>query len=202
MLTVPLCSQHWEPHHWQSVAARQHLGLSSSTKRCGSSNWSPYSHSQMVSIYLQCRRPGFDPWVGKIPWRRKWHPTLVLLPGKSHGRRSLIGYSPCGHKESDRTEQLHFHSHLHGPKEMIPDTKGWPQANEPELRSTRSWRLFPEMRWEPRCEPENLVQSSLFSQEVLACFSVCGSEKAAHWAFVNNLHKRFSFSFYTETYKN
>ena len=39
-------------------------------------------------------RPGFDPWVGKIPWRRKWQPTPVLLPWESHGRRSLVGYSP------------------------------------------------------------------------------------------------------------
>ena len=45
--------------------------------------------------------------VGKIPWRRKWHPTPVLLPGKSHGWRSLVGYSPWGHKQSDMTERLH-----------------------------------------------------------------------------------------------
>ena len=64
------------------------------------------------SVCLQCRRPRFDPWVGKIPWRRKWHPTPVLLPGKSHGRRSLVGYSPWGRKESDMTERLHFHFSL------------------------------------------------------------------------------------------
>ena len=39
-----------------------------------------------------------------IIWRRQWHPTPVLLPGKSHGQRSLVGYSPWGHKESDTTE--------------------------------------------------------------------------------------------------
>ena len=44
-------------------------------------------------VCLQCRRPGFSPWVGKLPWRRKWQPTAVSLPGKSHGRRSL--YLPC-----------------------------------------------------------------------------------------------------------
>ena len=38
--------------------------------------------------------PGFTPWVGKIPWRRKWQPTSVFLPGKSYGQRSLAGYSP------------------------------------------------------------------------------------------------------------
>ena len=42
----------------------------------------------------QCRRCGFNPWVRKIPWRRKWYPTLVFLPGKSHGQRRLVDYSP------------------------------------------------------------------------------------------------------------
>ena len=45
------------------------------------------------------------PEVRKIPWRRKWQPTPVFLPGKSHGQRSLVGYSPWGHKELDTTEQ-------------------------------------------------------------------------------------------------
>jgi len=40
----------------------------------------------------------FDPWVGKIPWRRKWQPTPVFLLEKPHGQRSLVGYSPCGHR--------------------------------------------------------------------------------------------------------
>ena len=44
--------------------------------------------------------------------RYKWHPTPVLLPGKSHGRRSLVGGSPWGRTESDTTEQLHFHFSL------------------------------------------------------------------------------------------
>ena len=44
--------------------------------------------------------------IGKIPWRRKWQPTPVFLPGESHGQRSLGGYSPWGHKELDTTEQL------------------------------------------------------------------------------------------------
>ena len=44
-----------------------------------------------------------------LRWRRWWHPTPVLLPGKSHGQRSLVGCSPCGHQESNTTEWLHFH---------------------------------------------------------------------------------------------
>ena len=45
-------------------------------------------------------------------WRRQWHPTPVLLPGKSHGQRSLVGGSPWGREESDMTERLHFHFSL------------------------------------------------------------------------------------------
>ena len=44
--------------------------------------------------YRRHKRRGFDPWVGKIPWRRAWQPTLVFLPGKSYGQRSLVGYDP------------------------------------------------------------------------------------------------------------
>ena len=54
----------------------------------------------------QCRRHkrrGFDPWVGTIPWRRAQPPTSEFLFGKSHGQRSLAGYSPCGQKELDDT---------------------------------------------------------------------------------------------------
>ena len=53
----------------------------------------------------QYRRGRFNPWVGKIPWRSKWQPTPVFLPGKSHGQKSLLGHSPWGHKESDMIEK-------------------------------------------------------------------------------------------------
>ena len=62
----------------------------------------------------QCRRHrrlGFDPWVGKIPWRRKWQCTPVFLPGKFHGQKSLAGYNPWGLKETDMTERTHTHTH-------------------------------------------------------------------------------------------
>ena len=57
----------------------------------------------------QCRRLGFDLWVRKIPWGRKWQPIPVFLPGKFYRQRSLVGCSPWGHKESDMTEQLSTH---------------------------------------------------------------------------------------------
>ena len=55
---------------------------------------------------LEGGRPGLSPWVGKIPWRRAWQPTPVLLPGEPHGQRSLAGYSLWGRKEWDTTERL------------------------------------------------------------------------------------------------
>ena len=54
----------------------------------------------------QHRRHGFDPYVGKIPWSRKWQPTPVFLPGEFHGQSILVGYCPWGLKESDLTKQL------------------------------------------------------------------------------------------------
>ena len=67
----------------------------------------------------QCRRSRrcrFNPWVRKIPWRRKWQPTPVFLPGETRGQRSLDGYSPWGRKASDTTECMHTintHTYIH-----------------------------------------------------------------------------------------
>ena len=72
----------------------------------------PLQYCKVISLQLikkkkesicQCRRWGFSPQVGKIPWRRKQQPTPVFLPGKSQGQKSLVGYCPWGHKvgESD-----------------------------------------------------------------------------------------------------
>ena len=56
---------------------------------------------------IRHKRPGFDPWVRKIPWRRKWQPSPLFLPGKSHGQRSLAGQSPQGRKKRDTIEHTH-----------------------------------------------------------------------------------------------
>ena len=63
---------------------------------------------QSIKSLLQCGWPGFDPWVGKNPRRRKWQPTPEFLPGEFHGQRS-----PWGHKESDTTEWLAFTIFIH-----------------------------------------------------------------------------------------
>ena len=59
----------------------------------------------------RCKRHGFDPWVGKIPWSKKWQPTPVFLPGKFHWQRSLAGYCLRRHKELDMTARLNTHPH-------------------------------------------------------------------------------------------
>ena len=64
----------------------------------------------------QCRRHktcGFNLWVRKIPWRRKWQLTLIFLPGKSHEQRSLVSYGPWSCKELDTTEWMSAHTHTH-----------------------------------------------------------------------------------------
>ena len=62
------------------------------------------SSKELTCPCRRFKRHRFNPWVGKIPWRRAWQPTPVFLPGKFHGQRSLAGYSLWGCKESDATE--------------------------------------------------------------------------------------------------
>ena len=59
------------------------------------------SGKEHVCRHRRLKRCEFDPWIGKIPWRRTWQPTPVFLPGKSHEQRSLMGYSPWAHKDPD-----------------------------------------------------------------------------------------------------
>ena len=62
------------------------------------------SGKESTCQWRRCRRYGFNPWVKKIPWRRKPQPTLVFLPGRFNEQRSLVGYSPRGCKKLDKTE--------------------------------------------------------------------------------------------------
>ena len=81
------------------------------------------------SVCLQCGRPGFDPWVGKIPWRRKWQPTPVLLPGKSHRWRSLVSYSPWGHRQCYSISKTTASALLTTPKPLT----GWITNKQSEI---------------------------------------------------------------------
>ena len=75
-------------------------------------NWSSLT-AQLLRICLQCQRPGFDPWVGKIPWRRTCNPLQYSCLKNPHRQRSLVGYSPWSHKESNMTEQLSTAQHVY-----------------------------------------------------------------------------------------
>ena len=64
------------------------------------------SGKELAGFFMQeskCRH-GFNPWIGKISWKKAWKPTPVFLPGESHGQRNLAGYSPLGCEESDTTK--------------------------------------------------------------------------------------------------
>ena len=77
---------------------------------------SAVSIAQTVKNLPAMQRPGCDPWVGKLLWRREWQSTPVFLPKESHGQRSLAGYSLWGRQELDTTERLthtHIHTHTH-----------------------------------------------------------------------------------------
>ena len=69
------------------------------------------SSKESASQWRRHRRHGLELWIRKIPWRRKWQPTPVFLPGKLHGHRGLVGYRPWGRKKSDTTEPTE-HAHI------------------------------------------------------------------------------------------
>ena len=96
--------------------------------------------------YRRLKRHGFDPWVGKIPWSRKWQPTPVLLPGKFHGQRSLEGYGLWGCKGSDTTwatntflVQSNYHYYF---QYQYSSTLAWkiPWTEKPGGLQTMGWQ--------------------------------------------------------------
>ena len=79
-------------------------------------------------------RPGFNPWVVKIPWRRAWQSTPVFLPGESHGQRSLEGCSPWGCKETDTTELVST--------AQLAESDGQVAQRQKQLESVHRWAAF------------------------------------------------------------
>ena len=88
---------------WRISGTREPGGLPS----VGSQNRTRLKRlSSSSSQCRRCKRPRFDPWVRKIPWRRTWQPTPVFLSGKFQGQRSLVSYNLWGSQESDTTESI------------------------------------------------------------------------------------------------
>ena len=115
----------------------------------------------------RCRKHGINPWVRKIPWRRKWQPTPVFFPGKSHGQRSLVGCSPHGVVKSQTqlsehtfTRKAHysvFSSFLiHCPK-LVRNHFGLPESISQKIMaphtSTLAWKI-------PWTEEPGMLQST------------------------------------------
>ena len=117
MSTYRCANTYYYMHHMHSIYFHKHMHTHAFT--C--TNKHPYMQKSggflggpmVKESTFQCRRLVFDSSIGKILWRRNWHPTPVFLPGKSHGQRSLVGCSPWGHKELDTTMALSKHACIH-----------------------------------------------------------------------------------------
>ena len=100
--------------------------------------WASTGSSAVKNLTAKCRRPEFHPWVRKIPQRRKWQPTPVYLPRKSHRERSLGGYSPWSHKRVRHdlvTKQQHASCTAQPSKLLYP-------KNSKELYSNKTSWLY------------------------------------------------------------
>ena len=84
----------------------------------------------------------FNPWVRKIPWRRKWKPTPVFFLEKSHGQRNLAGYPPWSHKESDVTQRLSTST-----PQRLWFGHFWRLAQKPACLTSATWILMPVVHW-------------------------------------------------------
>ena len=111
----------------------------------------------MVKSLPEMLETRFIPWVRRIPWRKKWQPKSVILLGKPRGQKSLVGYSPQGHKESDTTERLRFTSlHFERKRCVKDESKNFGLSNTLEeqnyhqLNWERVWRETPEV-WVWEC---------------------------------------------------
>ena len=108
----------------------------------------------------ETQETGFDPWVGKIPWSRKWQPTPVFMPRKFHGQRSLVGYNPWGRKASDANENTHNNP-------VYTQHRGVLRGREPILSSLRTTRRDRDLlggRWPTRERHEyNVTEAFLGS---------------------------------------
>ena len=102
---------------------------------------------------------GSNPWVGKIPRRREWHPTPVFLPGESQGQRSLAGYSPWGLKELDTTEQLTLSLHKRKNWDVESSSYKVTRPSLIELGFERGSRM-PDLHSHPLCLPSSFPSVS------------------------------------------
>ena len=104
---LPSMGSHRVGHDWSDLAA-----AAAATNKC----WLPRWDTEPTCQCRRHERPGFDPWVRKIPRRREQQPTPVFLPGESHGQRSLVGYCPRATKSWTQLKWLSTHKHARRPE--------------------------------------------------------------------------------------
>ena len=136
--------------------------------RCGGLPYSSDSKESACNSADLGLIPGFNPWVRKIPWGRKWQPTPIFLPEESHGQRSLAGYSPWGLKELDMTEQL---THTSSDVGCLPHTE--------DLRAT-SLHLWAQFLLSPLLSGIMVLLSSCSSHWTAPWFRW----SLSHWQFL------------------
>ena len=97
--------------------------------------------AQQLRICLQYRKPGFNPQVGKMPWRRDWQPIPVFLPGDFHGQRSLAGSGPWGRRVRHNWRTNRYIQHTQSPKTQLLPVWADAGAGKPESESWL-WHLL------------------------------------------------------------
>ena len=102
-------SKLWQPQPSANIG-NYPLGSKTALRLTAPDLYLPWRWHSGKESTCQCRRRGFNPWVGTIRWRRKWQPTPIFLPREFHEQRSLAGFSPWGHIESDRTYWVSTHN--------------------------------------------------------------------------------------------
>ena len=112
--------------------------------------------AQTVRNLLAMRRPRFDPWVRKIIWSKEWQPAPIFLPVKSHGQRSLAGYSLWGRKDSDMAESLTLLLALPG-SDACSQTALGSTLSGPDLQDSWAMTWWPWGQWNPESCPVSLV---------------------------------------------
>ena len=153
-----------------------------------------YNHFQETSLVAQMvkhlptmRETGFDPWVEKILWRRKWQPTPVFLPGKFHGQRSQVGYSPWGHKRVRHDLETKQQQIVHRVVKYLKDN----ERHKP-VQNQITWEDVPVAHPETNFFGPFQSLSQVFLTEVKKYYlsSLSGSRmQIAHWPSLLNQKK-------------
>ena len=131
-------------------------------------NWTELKWLSCKEPACQCRRHRFDPWIWKTPWRRKWQPTPVFLPGESQGQSSLADYSPWSHKESDTNERLSMNTARKSTWKVPPPPQLLILRNNSSIYGARishqhtSFKLY-------RFQYKRVVSSSFKTQNTHSC---------------------------------